>query len=99
MSITEFVEASVLGLREDGTKISDIAETLDLTERAVQAVMRKHGLCRDQRPMHEYAVTVLLPETILVQAQSVGLARAQVSARYNDNVRVTAVDILDGGGS
>ena len=85
-------EPEMMTLRSNGSTIANIAEIAGVTERVVQSVMRKHGLCRDQRPIHEYSVTVMVPEIVIIGAMSKAQAGEAVRAMYTDNVRIDHVE-------
>ena len=84
--------------RNRGRKVCDIVADSGRTEQDIYQVLRRAGLCRDQRPERDYLVTVMVPEFITIRACSETQARQLVRERYNGNVRVMGIDILDGGG-
>lgn len=89
------VDGDLIAMREHGWKIAEIAEQANLSERTVQAIMREHGLCRDQRLEREYVVTVAVPEIVRVKAVSEHQARERTRAAYNAAVRVVACEEVE----
>ena len=83
---------TMVKMRNDGYSIAEIADAAGVSERQVQTVMRKHGLCRDQRPTREYTVTVMVPEIITIGEASKSQAARAARALYNDNVRIEHVE-------
>jgi hypothetical protein len=85
-------DTQIIAARRRGEKVADIATESGRSEKRVQAVLRKAGMCRDQRPVREYAVTVMVPEIVRVDAVSDAQARRAAKELFGDNVRVSAVD-------
>lgn len=86
-----FTDEEIIDCRQRGWSVKDIIEE-GAAEKRVYQVLRAAGLCRDQRPEHEYVVTVMLPEHVRIAAQSPAIAKRMVSEMFGENVRVTNVE-------
>ena len=77
--------------RNRGRKVRDIVADSGRTEPDVYQVLRTAGLCRDQRPLRDYVVTVMVPELVRIHAVSPGQAKAEAARLFNGNAKVTGV--------
>jgi len=84
-------DGQIIAARCGGMKVKDILAGAGMDPRDVYSVLRRAGMCRDQRPLREYVCTVMVPEIVRVRAVSVAQARETARERYNGNVRVASV--------
>lgn len=85
-------DEEIIDARKRGWTIAEIISE-GAAEKRVYSVLRSAGLCRDQRPETRYRVTLMVPETIEVDAQSPAIAKKLAKEAWGDeSVTVAGVE-------